>query len=1518
MLNTAGQCCKIFILCALFSVAVTADSESVITDKENSKWIVFGGKAGVESSSGISIRDGGSEGALKPETKDGLPCAASIRPGNGKTGLFYIVLEPWEDIKKWLGDGVEPVLSIKYFDGAPGRLVINYDSSDERVKHPPYPNGVWRHPDQCSDGIELKGTKTWQTASIRLPLAFFTKRLHGADIRLDPTTEDFALAELAVSRGTKTAGGEPAAVSQDLNVEKAEGMTSFGKGARFAGIFAQDGAEDIVMEAELATSLCLQDGHSAGADAGASGGAYIHFVDSAVFKFTVKTPGKYFMWERSLFPIQGGWNHNETLDGSEEYNIVDHSGPPSGWKWMKTHEYDLYAGEHTFSLSYHGGAKLDVLVFSRDSKEPVLANLKSSYNGPVSGEVTTVPVRPFDVKKWVDAEFRIAGAEKTEISFSSDNGGTWQPFNGALSDVKAAGNGDDSMKFKLKISGKEGAAPPFFAGGAVSFISGPNNFKTVENERLKVQVDPYGIKSIFDKKTGLAVSNASEPHAAVAGITIKKPGAAPVTVEDLYTASFESFTCDNDKASPAAELIHRTASGILLKTNMKLLENGQIEWRLDIDNPTGLEVAEIRFPVITGLQLGGNAQDDWMFMAKCWGQIWQNPGKGGRLSSFWGPSMRWAAIWDEKVGFYYGIEDERFDDCGFIFGGDASGGATLSACQRILVRPESKWKSAVYRTAVTSGDWHEGADIYRKYNSDHLKKCDSPPYVKWLVDTWCTQDSNHTPDKGWDVIRPTALNLMAANRQMTDGADSGYCGLYPYPCPAWGSIDEFKQKLEVRRAFGGTYTPYHNFHLWSPGYGHYKRIGSFPKSRLPANVPKPDDEWYSKAATYSYDGTYPRLEKDYFAQLDMAMPSKEWRDWLYYWTASYLEWGADGMYYDQFNMIYGNGRLYDEFPTYGCWMPATLEVISRIKKDSRKKDPFYTSSGEVCNDAYGQYLDLHMTSGVFNRLECYRFCNPEQLIIDGGWNGGLGPAFGGWERERFIWQVGARFEQLIGPDGAYNPQNPETGLWARKVLALRRAVKGIAYDAQFMDDKGISMKDASGKALKPEWTYCGSSQNAPYRGVTCKWFLLADDKEKGALLNIINAVSDGKPESKCSQLRGAVLSIDTGAFSPVKSALAFTLDGSVSRIDGKQDGNIYSFEIPASELSSVILSSGRMRPVVEWDIDSQAATASAARNLRMKITNPNPEDMEGKAELRLPQGFAKSAAAEFGPLPFGESIEFSVPVAVKEDAPKGRHDVWCDISTNTGAFSAYHFIVVNDPLVADLRGNPGNYHLWLKNLSNAQQAGKISCGETDGLKVSCPASFKVPAGAEMSIPVEVSGNDKLKEISEIKIRVKTDKQDVVLRRGVMPVLPNGDFEMDSAGDMKPDWWMCRKKGDDWSYERMYLDKDAHSGSRSLRLDPPDKEKAEEFITAYPVNSALKPGTKYKVSLWIKSESKDGVFARFAGRELGKGQTGPEWKMFSAEFKTGPGTESLAGRILFNYSDKPAFFDDIEVCEIAGN
>ena len=137
---------------------------------------------------------------------------------------------------------------------------------------------------------------------------------------------------------------------------------------------------------------------------------------------------------------------------------------------------------------------------------------------------------------------------------------------------------------------------------------------------------------------------------------------------------------------------------------------------MEIDNPTEFEVAEFRFPVLTGIALGGNPADDWLFVPKYWGQVLKNPGAEGRMLN---PSdstpMRWTAMWDDKQGIYLGIEDPRFDDYWFLYGGDSSRSAVLAARQRTLVKPHSRWKSGRFRLALTGGDWHEGADIYRAY-----------------------------------------------------------------------------------------------------------------------------------------------------------------------------------------------------------------------------------------------------------------------------------------------------------------------------------------------------------------------------------------------------------------------------------------------------------------------------------------------------------------------------------------------------------------------------------------------------------------------------------------------------------------------------------------------------------------------------------------------------------------------------------------------------------------------------------
>ena len=155
----------------------------------------------------------------------------------------------------------------------------------------------------------------------------------------------------------------------------------------------------------------------------------------------------------------------------------------------------------------------------------------------------------------------------------------------------------------------------------------------------------------------------------------------------------EEVTVGGTAETPALTLRHRLANGMRLTSTVTLRPDGQTEWQLAIDNPTELEVCEIRFPVLTGVKLGDEAADDWMFEPKCWGQVWKHPAAQGPQTD-WGPSMRWMAMWDDSQGIYFGIEDAKLDDYAFVFGGDSSGGTTLAAAQRILCEPRASGPAA--------------------------------------------------------------------------------------------------------------------------------------------------------------------------------------------------------------------------------------------------------------------------------------------------------------------------------------------------------------------------------------------------------------------------------------------------------------------------------------------------------------------------------------------------------------------------------------------------------------------------------------------------------------------------------------------------------------------------------------------------------------------------------------------------------------------------------------------------------
>lgn len=180
----------------------TGNAPDWVTDPANSRWIVFGGRDGIAEKQGLALRAGADEGTLEPASENGVDCARSMTASDKKSGYFYIIFDSAENIRDWLGDHALMV-TVRYFDAAPGELVIKYDSDDEEVKHDPYPAGVWRQPDGYPNGFKLRGSSDWQTFQCVLQLPRFNRRCHGADFRIDPNAREFALKGVAVTRVPK-------------------------------------------------------------------------------------------------------------------------------------------------------------------------------------------------------------------------------------------------------------------------------------------------------------------------------------------------------------------------------------------------------------------------------------------------------------------------------------------------------------------------------------------------------------------------------------------------------------------------------------------------------------------------------------------------------------------------------------------------------------------------------------------------------------------------------------------------------------------------------------------------------------------------------------------------------------------------------------------------------------------------------------------------------------------------------------------------------------------------------------------------------------------------------------------------------------------------------------------------------------------------------------------------------------------------------------------------------------------
>ncbi len=669
------------------------------------------------------------------------------------------------------------------------------------------------------------------------------------------------------------------------------------------------------------------------------------------------------------------------------------------------------------------------------------------------------------------------------------------------------------------------------------------------------------------------------------------------------------------------------------------------------------------------------------------------------------------------------------------------------------------------------------------------------------------------PDYYVNVAKERSLKLMDVYRQMYDGPWS-FAGGYPYPNAFYGSVEELREAALRVHDNGGRMIHYINYQISIPDGPAVQRIGPTPRAFIPTNIPPPYmPAGFPPITERSYTG----LPEDQFGN-DRA--AREWSDRDLFWAVWYAQnVAADGIFLDQLSAAFGG-------------LQESTWNIGRITTEARKHVPDFILAGEGVGQAHGRTLAFGLASAVFHRSELYRYTFPGHLVMDGTANGALGWG-GGDRRFNAIFLNGCRFDGV-----------PDDDAFRNKLMDLRLRTKQLLYPAVFRDTEGVSLSYPPG--LSPPSPMAGN-QLAPWDGIQAKRFVLSNANSRVILVNTLNT-------PKAADAR---VTVETKEIGTIVAAWAFLWDGTLLQIPFDTEGNTQVvFSIPAVEQATVVLVN-QCEPLLYADTAGMLP-AGVPGQATMNVLNLNPELIEGTITWDLPDGWS-STAANFGAVNSGEQVTTNATLTPSSSATRQIYDFWCEATTLSGSKGrkfASISIVPNPYVKWAFMAGPA-LELTIENQKGESVSGSSRISfPTDSLvgTAEVEQAFAIPANSETIQTFHFTNLTALTEPIGLHILVQSgpEQQDLPIR--LFPPIANGEFEVDRAGDGKPDYWTTYDYSGQASikdtYPLIHLDTNvAHAGQSSLRIDP--FADGGIHVDVLPLATLLFPNTIYSMSAYAK-------------------------------------------------------------------
>lgn len=1267
-----------------------------------------------------------------------------------------------------------------------------------------------------------------------------------------------------------------------------------------------------------ADTLKLKNGVNAFADslvneAGSFSGISAKNIVEISFRIQIPSTGKYRVWYRGKIPVPGNWIHSEVFNGKRS-TVQDATGASKAnvWQWSKGPAVYMNAGKNCkLVFDWQGGILLDGIVILPESESP--EQKKLPVFNPGKGEI----VKEFRIEKpvhllgWDLISFQSAGAAKIIAEYSINGGRTYKKFE----------------------SGKKLALPARIL--RIRFRKTDAAWAMLNNLQFvlrKKNVPPVLLKNqnaeiAFDRATG-AISGIKN---LVSGKNYMLPNIQSPLFELTLVSGTEQKLPFREaklvKITPVSEQIltmeHALLNGkIRVFSKFLLQDNGLLRYSMGITNNSGLMISGVRYPLLKSLRIGDNEKDDFLMQPVCTGSIVQHPAQFlvprqlynyAKLLYPGCASMCWTALYDKSGGLYLAVEDNRFRVTEFLFSacGKASSDKTESSSFAIgTINQYKRLPKGQYGDSIELGffkrmeiasngknvkvpdfvvgvhagnDWHWGAERYREWIRPILKKRPTP--------NWFLEDSGYVPihmfhagtdfsllSKGYPYhsritnIRRPPFSMVAVWCQQV-GSSVNWA--YQVPDPIFGTEDVLRNAVQLQHEEGIRMGFYVLPPMLDPTFkASRRRISYTPASWIPEED-FPADTLYRTAGERNMTGDLYHMENRH-CEASMFPGDPKWQSFMRKVMQKYFgKIRAGGAYLDGLGLYTHECSNRNSKYQLGEWTLGMSGLISSFKNDALNMLGYEAILlGEGMSEVEHQHLD----SAIFywdNAPDVYRYVHPEN--------------------------VGNMFTHYTVQ---YNFVEKQFSLPARSTIYDLPVLYGLFFYGadnffEMYRERFLQMKHFNSRLIpfrKGSRFYGELGLNYDRSAVLAKLYLRNDKSVDGAVAVIMNP----------KQQKGQSITIDKKYVFGAKYFWRLNENGTFTAIRPEKTANGYRFPIPEDKMSAVFalkksepfLFSQKPEPVVPGE----------SGTFLCSVFNPCG-DFNGKLTFELPEKW--SALSLNLQLKNGEMKKFKIKIKTFAQTALNSYE----ISAKLGNMKTSRLIGMCSPVFAEVNRKAGNiWELTLKNRSARNIPGTVNITVPKDVKADRNQnSFVLKPGETKTWNYRLSGVEKLTRKYFLKADVRYEKYHSVAYETVQPPLLNGDFETDSAGDNRADYWECVKSESD---PVLRTDERASSGTYSLKLGKKQKA-SHKFLK-------LVPGTRYRISgdiyrtkqnqgahitiVPILMKNKNVCIGNVKNAELNK------WQRFSAEFKTYH-NEAKHDVYITNDGDSTVWFDNIKIEEV---